>query len=663
MMEKLMLHVQYECQRQGVQIPWDKVVHRLSPGSSGATAQQHLNKLRDQLVTEGHMVPPLIGKLGVPAPDAPRGYIRDMTSDDPHLTKEVFWSDHVEDRKESLIEPGIIRGSGAYRKYEVEVKTHVKRTLSKFNIKDEPIPEDLAVIASKPFKYEGVRKGNTLRPGSGFHKTKYAGREEPSQKVNPRGAAKRGNLARSKQAEADIDDLGDEKGTASSARAGKAPSRKPRPTRSTLVKEEEEEEEDQVDEIDPAEQPSDDDYNPGKTIKSEPRSRRSRRKPVKYSDAIGSDADAVDVTPTKSKTLYDSDEPMTPPGTDAKRNRASPVRGKESVQTKLSRTLYHTSMADNSDSEDRGPNNVSGLDNSPSAMRHGRMYPQDTHTGFVENDFTQSQFAARRADMSENGDFQNAGSTGSYSISADSNEKHLGNLKVEKFSPQKMSGALDLFAGGAEDDSHGAVNTLFAPSQVQPRDTGMMDHFPSVDAHNGRMVVALHETMLGVSPGSITPVRSQPQLLASSPATLRGNHGEMCSELEDSERAFDGGRGAGLFHDTMDNQGHTGPLNSYHSESVERPMGARGSFDTDSTNATSMVHHDHTFDGLPTTTNGGGFGFGWNGELDDVFNDNTSYPRHAEEEQFHLWGDMDVDHHNSANYTALDGNFEHDFGV
>ncbi len=66
MVEKLLLHLQYECHCEGIKLPWDKVVHRLSTGSSGQSALQHINKLRDILITEGHMVPPLLGKNTIP---------------------------------------------------------------------------------------------------------------------------------------------------------------------------------------------------------------------------------------------------------------------------------------------------------------------------------------------------------------------------------------------------------------------------------------------------------------------------------------------------------------------------------------------------------------------------------------------------------------------
>ena len=116
MVEKLLLHIQYECHRSQAMIPWDRAVERLSTGSSGASALQHLSKMRDVLITEGHMVPPLLGKKSVAQDPTIRGYIRDLESDKPTDTKVVRWGEYVEDRKENLQIEGVIRGSGNYRR-------------------------------------------------------------------------------------------------------------------------------------------------------------------------------------------------------------------------------------------------------------------------------------------------------------------------------------------------------------------------------------------------------------------------------------------------------------------------------------------------------------------------------------------------------------------
>ncbi|KAM3152866.1 hypothetical protein ABEW05_006719 [Botrytis cinerea] len=115
MMEKFILNMVYEFRRSEITIPWDKIAHRQRPGSSGAAAMQHVNKLREILITEGHLVPPPFGKKNAFDPNI-RGYIRDMNSEDPKATRSVTWDEEIEDLKESLVIPGVTRGSGTYRR-------------------------------------------------------------------------------------------------------------------------------------------------------------------------------------------------------------------------------------------------------------------------------------------------------------------------------------------------------------------------------------------------------------------------------------------------------------------------------------------------------------------------------------------------------------------
>jgi hypothetical protein len=115
MMAKLILHLQYECFKGGILLPWDKVAHRMSPGSSGPAIIQYLNKLRDYLVLEGHMIPPNMGKSSIVHDSKIRGYIRDLdVENDPYAVKSVRWDDIIEDRKENLVVPGFTTGSGTY---------------------------------------------------------------------------------------------------------------------------------------------------------------------------------------------------------------------------------------------------------------------------------------------------------------------------------------------------------------------------------------------------------------------------------------------------------------------------------------------------------------------------------------------------------------------
>lgn len=216
MMEKLILHVQYECHKQGLQIPWDSIVHRLNPGSSGPSATQMLNKLRDVLITEGHMIPPVLGKAGSAQDPTLRGYTRDMSSNIPTATMAVRWTDDVTDRKESLVVPGLIRGSGKYRK----------------------VPKSELVPVPKV----------ELKPGER--------RNRKPAEVDAWNAEQRANKASEKKARAEE----------RAARGGSS--------RSSRVKKEFKDETDS--EIDPAELDSDDDYNPDLKKKKKSSSRRKK---------------------------------------------------------------------------------------------------------------------------------------------------------------------------------------------------------------------------------------------------------------------------------------------------------------------------------------------------------------------------------------------------
>ncbi|RYO93422.1 hypothetical protein DL766_000812 [Monosporascus sp. MC13-8B] len=58
MMEKCMLNFVYECMRTQVKIPWDDIAHRFHPGMSANALKQRFDRLRKELIAEGHLVPP-----------------------------------------------------------------------------------------------------------------------------------------------------------------------------------------------------------------------------------------------------------------------------------------------------------------------------------------------------------------------------------------------------------------------------------------------------------------------------------------------------------------------------------------------------------------------------------------------------------------------------
>ncbi|KPM37200.1 hypothetical protein AK830_g9345 [Neonectria ditissima] len=104
MADKLLLHIHYECARHKIELPWNSIAHRLHPGSTGAAVNQHLGRLRRELVAEGHLVPPTLPRPGgAPTSSDIRGYIRkDEDGDDKLATRAVYYNERVDDRKFNL---------------------------------------------------------------------------------------------------------------------------------------------------------------------------------------------------------------------------------------------------------------------------------------------------------------------------------------------------------------------------------------------------------------------------------------------------------------------------------------------------------------------------------------------------------------------------------
>ncbi|KAI6296637.1 hypothetical protein MCOR34_009450 [Pyricularia oryzae] len=108
MIEKVMMHLQYECSRHKIELPWDAIAHRLHPGSTGGAVVQHLGRLRSQLIVEGHLVPPPMQKPGSRAQVDPwvRGYVRKdqdakvcfKTGNEAFETRAVRFDEKLDDR-------------------------------------------------------------------------------------------------------------------------------------------------------------------------------------------------------------------------------------------------------------------------------------------------------------------------------------------------------------------------------------------------------------------------------------------------------------------------------------------------------------------------------------------------------------------------------------
>ncbi|KAJ9149828.1 hypothetical protein NKR23_g3918 [Pleurostoma richardsiae] len=155
MTEKLLLHIQYECSRFKVELPWDNIAHRLHPGSSGGAVLQHLNRVRHQLVAEGHLVPPICQKPGsrVQVDQNIRGYVRRYeTGEDTASTRPVRWDEPMDDRRFNL--PDSIDRPDIPTSIKRENMGGVARKL-KFKKEASPDPADLDsdadyVPAAKP---------------------------------------------------------------------------------------------------------------------------------------------------------------------------------------------------------------------------------------------------------------------------------------------------------------------------------------------------------------------------------------------------------------------------------------------------------------------------------------------------------------------------------
>ncbi|OAA79500.1 hypothetical protein LEL_02986 [Akanthomyces lecanii RCEF 1005] len=105
MAEKLLLHLHFECTRHKIVLPWDFIAHRLHPGSSGAAIVQHLNRVRKELIREGHLVPPVCQKPSSNSGLDPsiRGFVRlDPDGEDKDTTRPVRFDEKYDDLRFNL---------------------------------------------------------------------------------------------------------------------------------------------------------------------------------------------------------------------------------------------------------------------------------------------------------------------------------------------------------------------------------------------------------------------------------------------------------------------------------------------------------------------------------------------------------------------------------
>jgi hypothetical protein len=88
--------MEYELKRHGIIIPWDAIAKRLASekDTTGACVQQHLSKLRKEMLARGSWVPPLSGKPNPKHQQSDiRGFVMVKKRDGEYETREISWTE------------------------------------------------------------------------------------------------------------------------------------------------------------------------------------------------------------------------------------------------------------------------------------------------------------------------------------------------------------------------------------------------------------------------------------------------------------------------------------------------------------------------------------------------------------------------------------------
>lgn len=142
MSEKLLLIICFELARHQIEVPWEAIAHRFHPGSTGSAIQQHLVRLRMDVASKGHLVPPQIpksGVIGTCVDPTIRGYIRqdDEDTGEPTLLPARYtevWEDLKHNRPDSIETLAKLNAAG------LETRQKTKSTKSKGKARKMLIP-------------------------------------------------------------------------------------------------------------------------------------------------------------------------------------------------------------------------------------------------------------------------------------------------------------------------------------------------------------------------------------------------------------------------------------------------------------------------------------------------------------------------------------------
>ncbi|TDZ74634.1 hypothetical protein CTRI78_v000517 [Colletotrichum trifolii] len=91
MMDRLLVHLDFQCRKKGVEIPWEDILNRLKPGSGFGSIGNRIKRLREKHLKTGYVVPPVDLDTDITI----RGYVR--TAEDFTTGRVVFYNEAIEE--------------------------------------------------------------------------------------------------------------------------------------------------------------------------------------------------------------------------------------------------------------------------------------------------------------------------------------------------------------------------------------------------------------------------------------------------------------------------------------------------------------------------------------------------------------------------------------
>ncbi|TDZ37808.1 hypothetical protein C8035_v001119 [Colletotrichum spinosum] len=91
MMDRLLVHLDFQCRKKGVEIPWEDILNRLKPGSGFGSIGNRIKRLREKQLKTGYVVPPVDLDTDITI----RGYVR--TAEDFTTGRVVFYNEAIEE--------------------------------------------------------------------------------------------------------------------------------------------------------------------------------------------------------------------------------------------------------------------------------------------------------------------------------------------------------------------------------------------------------------------------------------------------------------------------------------------------------------------------------------------------------------------------------------